>query len=245
VSVASFAMIAQQAMSAELTPYLRAVPVQQGQPRSDVGFDFSADTLNLRGAITTRLAGDTTLITPQLVSSFALASHLKFETRATFTDWNERTGSQGEAVESRLIARSVLPMLAEIEGLVGRNAAGDSRRKLRLKMNDTTVAAFLSEPIKLKANASIEEVGAGTASSTLLTGVETALVQQASASSAANRIGFKYTTQTGAIESERQAATFSRSWLQSDVLRLGLECELTRDAANMQSAVRFTWQGYF
>jgi hypothetical protein len=243
LTVASLAAVTQPAMSAELTPYLRATP--QGQPHSDIGFNFAADALDLRGAITTSLAGNTTLIAPQLVSSFALAPDFKFETRATFSNWNENGGQLGGAVETRLTARSPLPMFAEIEGLVGRDAGGESHRKLRFKMNDTRIPTFLSEPLLLKANASIEQVGAGNAPNTLLTGVEAALVQQASASSAYNRLGFKYTTQTGAIEDQRQAATFTRSWAQNDLLRLGIECELIRDAADLQSAVRFTWQGHF
>ncbi len=245
LAVAACAVFMQQAICAEITPYVRAIPQSKSPPRSDVGFNFFADSLNLQGAITTRRAGTTTLVTPQLASSFALAPDLKFETRATFTNWNQPTGTQRDAVESRLTARSTLPMLAEIEGSVGHNAAGESRRKLRLKMNDATVASFQSEPIKLMTNATIEQVGKGTAPSTLVTGVEAALVQQASPASALNRLGFKYTNQTGAIDKQLQAATFSRSWLHNDALRLGVEYQLTRDVTNLQNALRFTWQGYF
>lgn len=231
------------ALCVELTPYLRAAP--QGQPRSDLGFNFAAEALGLGGAITTKLAGNTTLIAPQLVSSYALAPDLKFESRATFTNWNERSASLRDAVETKLTARSLLPLLAEVEGLVGRNATGESRRKLRFKMNDATLPSFLSQPIQLKTNASIEQIGIGTAPTTLKTGVEAALVQQTSPTSPANRIGFKYNTETGATMLQRQAATFSRSWTQNDILRLGVEYELVRDTANLQSAVRFTWRGSF
>lgn len=241
---AGIAISAQPVLCAELTPYWRTTP--QGQPKSDLGFNFAAQALDLRGAITTRLAGNTTLITPQLVSSYALAPDLKFETRATFTNWNERTGSLRDAVETRLTARSPLPMLAEVEGLVARNGTGESHRKLRFRMNDATLPSFLSEPIQLKTNATIETVGMGTSPSTLKTGVEATLVQKTSPTSPANKIGLRYNTETRTNTLlQRQAATFSRSWIQNDILRLGVEYEVVRDTTNLQSAVRFTWQGLF
>lgn len=242
-AVAGLAMFAQPAMSVELNPYLSAT--KQGQPKGDAGVNFVADALNLRGAITTNRAGAETLVMPQLTSSFALASDLKLETRTTFANWNERIGAKsGDAVETKLTARSVLPMVAEIQGLVGRDAAGTSHRKLFFKMNDATVPSFLSEPIQLKTNASIEQVGVGNAQSSLLTGVEANLSQKTSAS-AYNRIGLKYTSQSGATESQRQAATFSRSWAQNKLLHLGVEYELMHEATNLQNAIRFTWQGSF
>lgn len=240
---AGILLFAQATLGVELTPYLRATP--QGQPKSDIGVDFAADALDLRGIITTNRIGATTQVMPQLVSSLAVASDLKFETRATFANWNENAGSTGDAIETKLTARSVLPMLAEIEGLVRRDAAGESRRKLGLKMNDATVPSFLSQPIVLKANATIEQVATGNSPSTLLTGIEAALVQKSASNSADNRIGFKYTTTTGATEYQRQAAAFSRSWAQNNVLRLGVEYELMHEAANLQSTFRFTWRGFF
>lgn len=248
-TVAGIALAAQSVRALEFTPYLNST--RQGQPKSALGVNFAADALDLRGAITTtKLAGNTTLVTPQLISTFAVIPAINIETKATFTNWNERSTTSGDAVETKLTARSVLPMLAEIEGLVGRNATGEARRKLGLKMNDTTVASFLSKPIQLKANASIEEIGRGNTPSTLMTGVEAALVQQKTPVSTLNRIGFKYTNKTGATEYQRQAATFSRSWAQNSVLRLGVECELAHEAtnlqaANLQKAIRFTWQGHF
>lgn len=243
-TVAGIALVAHSVMALELTPYVNST--RQGQPKSAVGLNFAADALDLRGAITTtRLAGNTTLVTPQLISTFAVIPAINIETKATFTNWNERTAASGDAVETKLTARSILPMVAEIEGLVGHNATGEARRKLGLKMNDTTVASFLSKPIQLKANASIEEIGRGNTQNTLLTGVEAALVQQASPASVLNRVGFKYTNKTGATEYQRQAATFTRSWAQNKMLRLGVECELAHEAANLQSAIRFTWQGHF
>ena len=168
-------------MSVELSPYLFTTP--QGQPKSDVGLNLVSDALGLRGNITTKRTGAMTVVTPQLASSFVLAPQLKIETRATFANWNENIGSKmGDAVETRLTARSILPMVNEIEGLVGRDAAGMSRRKLRFTMRDATVSSFLSEPIQLRTNATIEQVGAGNAASSVLTGVEATLAQKTSAS---------------------------------------------------------------
>jgi hypothetical protein len=182
---------------------------------------------------------------PQLVSSFAIAPDLKFETRATFTDWNQKTASNRDAIETRLTARSVLPMLAEVEGLVRRDAAGESRRKLRFKMREATVPSFLYEPVTLKANATIEQVAVGNSPNALLTGVEAALVQASASATTFNQVGLKYTTRTGVTEYQRQAAAFSRSWAQNDVLRLGVEYELMHEATNLQSTFRFTWKGFF
>jgi hypothetical protein len=236
-------------LGAELSRYYLATP--QGQPpKSDVGVDFSASDLNVRGLLTTRRIGDTTLVMPQFVSSFMLAPDLKFESRAIFSNLNRGVGmaAQSDAIETRLIARSFLPMLSEIEGTVRRDSAGESRRKLRLNMNDATVTYILAKPITFKANATIEQVATGRLPGTLITGVETALVQNSATDKVFNRLGFKYSTQTGAYEYQRQAAAFSRSWAQNDLFRLGLEYELMHDATNpvnLQSTVRFTWKGLF
>ena len=229
-------------MAVDFAPYLRAT--QQGQPNSDLGVDFTAHALDLRGTITTKRLGMATLVTPQFVSSFAVAPDLKLETRATFTNWNARAGPTSNAIETKLTARSGLPMLAEIEGLMQRSAAGESHRKLDFKMREARVPSFLSDPILLKANATIEQVELGDSPSTLLTGIEAALVQQ-SASDGNNRLRLNYTTASGTTEHQRQAAAFSRSWVQNNVLRLGLEYELLREAAIVQGTLRFTWQGYF
>lgn len=233
------------ALSAELTPYLRAT--SQGQPKSDLGVDFGASALDLSGVITTKRIGDATLIMPQLISSLSLAPDVKFETRATFTNWNDSAGSKGDAIETTLTAHSVLPLLAEIQGRMSRDAAGESHHALHFRMNETAVPLFLflSEPLVLRANATIEQVAVGKAPGTLSKGIEAALVQKSAANNSNNSIGFKYTTKTGATEYQRQAAAFSHSWAQNDVLRLGIEYELLNEATNLQSTFRFTWKGFF
>jgi hypothetical protein len=235
-------MLAQPAVCAELTPYIKATP--QGQPKSEIGANFAYEAIDLRGAVVTKRAGAETLVMPQLVSSFLLIPDVSIQTRATFANWNEGVASNGDTIETKLTAHSILPMFAEIEGLVGRDVAGESYRTLRFKMHETALPTFWFEPITLKANASFERIDLGKAS-TLLTGVEAALVQKSASDRVYNRIGFKYTAETGATEYQRQAATFTRSWLQNDLLRLGVEYELTHEAASLQNAVRFTWQGYF
>ena len=235
-------LVTTSAFGAGLTPYLQAT--SHGQPNSDIGLALGADALDLRGAITTKRVGGATLVMPQIASSFALAPDVKFETRATFTNWNDSSRS-GHAIETKLTAHSILPLLAEIEGLVSRDAGGESHHRLGFKMNETTVSSFLSEPIVLKANATIEQVAVGNSPSTLLKGVEAALVRKSASSNSDNRIGFKYTTKTGATEYQRQATAFSHSWAQNDVLRLGVEYELMNEAANLQSTFRFTWKGLF
>ncbi len=242
-TAAGVVMLATSVLGAEITPYLRTPA--QGQPKSDIGINVGANALNLSGAITAKRVGAATLVMPQLVSSFAIAPALKLETRATFANWNARTASATDAIETKLTAHSVLPMLAEIEGMVGRNVAGESRHKLRFKMNDAAIASILSKPILLKTNASIEQIDYGRVSGALLTGVEAALVQNSASNTAFNRIGYKYTTKTGVTEYQRQAAAFSRSWAQNDVLRLGVEYELMQEAADQHSTFRFTWKAYF
>lgn len=246
-------LIAQVALGAELSRYFLATSQTKGQAKSDLGLNFSANDLNdlnVRGIVTTKRVGDTTLVMPQFVSSFALAPDLKFESRATFSNLNRGLGvaSPSDAIETKLIARSFLPMLSEIEGSIRHDAAGESRRKLRLNMNDATMAYFLSKPVTLKANATIEQVAVGRLPGSMVTGVETALVQNSASAKAFNRVGFRYTTQTGANEYQRQAAAFSRSWAQSSVFRLGVEYEVMHDDTintGLQSTVRFTWKGLF
>jgi hypothetical protein len=215
-------------------------------PKSDVGLNFAAQSLDINGAITTQRIGDTTLVMPQLVSSYALAPDLKFESRAIFGNWNQGSPSHGDAIETKLTARSVLPMLSEVQGSIKRDATGESHRKLRVKLHDTTLPVFRSQPVTLKANASVEHVDIGRLPGSIVTGVETALVQKSPSSSALNQLGLKYYTQTNGTEYQRQAAAFSRSWAQSKIFRLGVEYELMHDeTANLQSTVRFTWKGLF
>lgn len=240
---AGIVLLAQTALSVEITSYLRTT--RQDQPRSNPGFNLAADTIDLRGTITTKRAGIATLVTPQLVSNFAVAPDVTLETRATFSNWNEGTLSTSNAIQTKLTARSVLPMLAEIEGLMRHDTTGESHRKLRLQMRETNFPAFRSDPIVLKANATIEQIEVNNSPGALRTGVEAALVQRSAAHSASNRIGFRYTAESGATESQRQAAALSRTWAQNNVLRLGVEYELTHEAATLQGTLRLTWQGYF
>ena len=239
----SLLFCAQASFAIELTQYLKSAP--QGLPKSDVGLNFAAQSLDINGAITTQRVGDTTLVIPQLVSSYALAPDLKFESRAIFANWNQSSSSR-DAIETKLIARSLLPMLSEVQGSIRRDAAGESHRQLRVNMQDTTLPVFRSQPVILKANASVEHVDVGKLPGSIVTGVETALVQKSASSSALNQLGLKYYTQTNGTEYQRQAAALSRSWAQSKIFRLGVEYELMHDeAANLQSTVRFTWKGLF
>jgi hypothetical protein len=112
-------------------------------------------------------------------------------------------------------------------------------------MSDATIPAFLFESIKLKTNATIEQVGLGDTQHSLLTSVEAALVQQAPSSSASNRLVFKYATGTGATDYSRQAAIFSRSWTEYNFLRLAMEYQLTHEAGSIQNVVKLSWQGFF
>jgi hypothetical protein len=241
---ASLLLCAQASFAIELTQYIKSAP--QGLPKSDVGLNFAAQSLDINGVITTQRVGDTTLVMPQLVSSYALAPDLKFESRAIFGNWNQNSSSRSDDIETKLIARSVLPMLSEVQGSIRRDAAGESHRKLRLNMQDTTLPVFGWQPVVLKANASVEHIGVGKLPGSIVTGVESALVQKSPSSSALNQLGFKYYTQTGGTEYQRQAAAFSHSWAQSKIFRLGLEYELMHDEdVNLQSTVRFTWKGLF
>jgi|GEM_PF-2420711 len=229
-------------LGAEVTRYLLTTP--QGLPRSDIGVKFTADTLNLNGAITTQRVGDNTLVLPQLVSSYALAPDLKFESRATFSNLNRAFPTGGDAIETSLTAKSFIPMLGEIKGSVRRDTTGESRRKLRVNMKDTPVPSLLAKSLVFKANASVEEVS-GKLPGTVQTGIETALVQRLTSNTTYNQLGFKYINQTGATQFQREAAAFSRSWAQNNVLRLGVEYELAHQDTSLQSTVRFTWKGFF
>lgn len=249
--VAAVAVCVQPAMALDLNldPFMSTNRV--GQPKSDVGVDVKADALDLRGAITTKRAGDATLVVPQFTSSFNIDRDWKLQTQTTFVNWNEQLGSNAASmVETKLTGRSVLPMVNEIEGGVTRDAAGTERKKLRVRMNDATVASIASKPIQLKTNASVEKIAAADgAAASLLTGVEATLAQNTS-STASNRLGLKYTTESGIIESKRQIATVGRSWAQNKWFRLNFEWELMREAANfsetnLQNAIRFSWQGAF
>src|SRR5689334_1864612 len=89
-AVAALAMCAQQATALDLNldPFMSSTRV--GQPKSDVGVDMKADDLDLRGAITTKLAGNTTLIVPQLTSTYVVDRKWRLETRTVFSNWNEQ-----------------------------------------------------------------------------------------------------------------------------------------------------------
>jgi hypothetical protein len=241
--IAGSAMFAHVVIAADLTPFLQTKA--QTQPRTDLGLNFVADALNLRGVITTERIGSATLVAPRLASNLTLNSTFNLETRATFSNWNDSFAAPNSVVETSLTARQVLPLVSEVQGLMRRDADGTEHRKLRLKMSDATIPSFLFESIKLKTNATLEQVGVGDAQHSLLTSVEAALVQQAPSSSASNRVVFKYATGTGAMDYSRQAAIFSRSWTEYNVLRLAMEYQLTHEAGSIQNAVKLSWQGFF
>lgn len=250
-AIAALALCARPVMALDLnliSPFVPSAPV--GQPRSDVGVDMKADALDVRGAITTRRAGNTTQVVPQLTSSFALDRDWKLQTKTTFSNWNEQLSAKTPgAVETKLTGRSVLPLVNEIEGVVARDSMGNERKKLRVTMKDATVASVASMPIQLKTNASVEKVDApNSLNDSLLTSVEATLAQ--TSSTAANRIGLKYTNQSGETEIKRESAIVSRSWAKTKLLRFGVEWELMREVAswettNLQNVVRFTWKGSF
>ena len=230
---------AQSAAAFDFSPYLRST-----QPRSDVGLDVAADALNLRGGITTRRVGTTTKVMPQFVSSLAVATNMKLESKATFADWNTDSRASND-VETKLTASSVFPMIAEVEGLLRHTNNGESRRKVRLKLRETRVPSLPSLPLVFRANASVETVDSAGAGEQRLTGIEAALVQLPSTAHAVNRIRFKYTSRSGPVVDARESTTFSRTWVQNKLLHLGLEYELTREASVLASAVRFSWRGSF
>lgn len=250
-AIAALTMCAPQAMALDLNvdPFLSST--RAGQPKSDVGVNMKADALDLRGAITTKRVGNTTLVTPQLTSSFALDRDWKLQTQTTFANWNEQLGAAtSSAIETKLTGRSVLPLVNEIEGAVARDSIGTERKKLRVTMKDATVASIAATPVQLRTNASVEKIAApDKVADSLLTRVEATLAQQAS-STVSNRIGLRYANQTGDTEFKRESAVFSRSWDQTKLLRFGVEWEVMNEAADwgntsLQNAIRFTWKGSF
>lgn len=250
-ATAALVMCAPQVMALDLNldPFMSSTRV--GQLKSDVGVAMKADALDVRGAITTRRIGKTTLVMPQLTSSFALDRDWKLQTQTTFANWNDTLGTAASsAIETKLTGRSVLPLVNEIEGAVARDSIGTERKKLRVTLKDATVASIAATPIQLKTNASLEKIAVpNSVNDSLLTRVEATLAQQTSAT-ASNRIGLKYANQTGDTEFKRESAVFSRSWAQTSFLRLGVEWELMNEAADwgntsLQNAVRFTWKGSF
>jgi len=236
-------MLAGQVQAADLAPYLRNLP--QNQLRSDAGFGLATDALNLRGGVTTRRIGTTTLVMPQVVSTFAVAPNLKLESRATFADWNAERQTTGSNVETGVTARSILPMIDDVEGVLQHTTTGELHRKLKLKLRETGVASLFSRRVLLRANASVERVEKSNTSSELITGIEAALVQPNSNYNGFNRIRFKYAAVSGADTRERQSMLLSHTWAQNQLLNLGVEYELTRDTAALDNTFRLSWRAVF
>lgn len=232
----------------EFAPYLNNATVPN-QPKSVAGVDLNVGLIDLRGALTTIKNGVSTQVNPQLVSRMSLADNLTLQNRVTFANWNNTVSSANGAVETSLTARSKLPLVNDVVGAVGHDGTGASHRSLRINAREKVLPglwpALWNDSLKLQANATLNQTSTATQRATSTAGVEAALVQQVPADKSRNSIGIKYATSAGQIQNWQQSTIVSHVWTPSEMLRLGVEYELKREAVGSQNAVRFTWRGYF
>ncbi|MGD9842318.1 MAG: hypothetical protein AB7F79_10030 [Steroidobacteraceae bacterium] len=236
-------LLAQSANAVQVTSYLHAVP--QAQPRTDIGLLFADDALKVNGALITQQLGNQTLITPRVSFNYLLLPNLRLESNASFANWNDGTSAGNNHYETRLVARSLLPMVDEVIGTMRLDADGTLHRKLRFNSSDKLDLLLFSEPLQLNTNAVVEEVANGSATAAIYTTFETALLLSPPTSNVVDRVALRYATESGATKLQHTAAIFSREWQQSELLRLRIEYQLLNNTTNLQNLIKFTWHGSF
>lgn len=233
-------------IAAEFTPYLSSKPVDQA--RSSVGLRLTAKTLELAGDVTAEARGNHTYVAPKLSTNLALAPKLSMQTQVSFAEWNGRTSLLDEAaVETRIRARTPLPLVREIESSVWRGPNGALRQRVGVGLVENLGLTFDTDGrIKLNTQAFVEETARRGDVDRLVSGLQASLSGFGTGigTTVASRLSLRYEAREGRNSRHTGTVAYHRAWRVNEFLRLSLDCEVV-SAVESNGKLMLGWRADF